>query len=214
MGLDILDATKNPLLTKPPQNADSPLPYPCVTYQNRFVVDRTVYDNRHHLLYRSLKVFSTVAVVWLCIEFFKLASVSIYTLHIPENLTSYGQGGFDIDRLLPSGRHDYRCEDKTRWSYDDPDYAHSYPYSARTSFKLPSYSDSLFLLSRGSNSRGNVKVTNSPDITEVTIDISASYRYNSALQNAEVCLLDDLDNENVVGIFVGSAISSIILVMS
>lgn len=74
------------------------------------------------------------------------------------------------------------------------------------SFKLPSYSDSLFLLAHGSYSHGNVNIEGSPDVEEVSVDVSVSYRYDGALNNAEVCLLENPENESGIGIFVGSAI--------
>ncbi|KAI6104720.1 hypothetical protein EDD17DRAFT_1449537, partial [Pisolithus thermaeus] len=63
------------------------------------------------------------------------------------------------------------------------------PYGAVTSFSLPVDADSLYLLSRGANQLGNLKITQSNKESDVVdVDIRVAYQSKDTLDLATVCL--------------------------
>lgn len=79
-----------------------------------------------------------------------------------------------------------------------------FPYSSETSFELPLSYDTLFLLSRGSQSYGIVDVVTSSTPSDVAkVNVVVRY-YDRGVRDvgAKVCLSKRPNNEIGVGIFV------------
>ncbi|KAI6115835.1 hypothetical protein F5141DRAFT_1290444 [Pisolithus sp. B1] len=75
------------------------------------------------------------------------------------------------------------------------------PYGAVTSFSLPVDADSLYLLSRGANQLGNLKITQSNKESDVVdVDIRVAYQSKDTLDLATVCLTGGGENQYGVGI--------------
>jgi hypothetical protein len=85
-----------------------------------------------------------------------------------------------------------------------------YPLSAKTSFDLPLSYDTLFLLSRGSQSYGSVKVVTSQSSSQVArVHLVVRYLDRDTLDSgAKVCLVQRKNNQLGVGIFVCSCLST------
>ncbi|KAF8435986.1 hypothetical protein L210DRAFT_3549745 [Boletus edulis BED1] len=84
-----------------------------------------------------------------------------------------------------------------------PPWASSFSESAETSFTLPTTSESLYLISRGSYQSGKVEVKQST--TErgggVKVDVRVAYHDERALARATVCRLRKSGNKHGVGIY-------------
>ncbi|KAF8896718.1 hypothetical protein CPB85DRAFT_1328869 [Mucidula mucida] len=78
----------------------------------------------------------------------------------------------------------------------------SYPYYSQRSYDLPTSSDLLFLLARGSLSSGIVKIVASPVVTDaVRVDIAVQYNYPAVLDHTKVCLMRRAEHEIGIGFF-------------
>ncbi|KAI6115839.1 hypothetical protein F5141DRAFT_1099121 [Pisolithus sp. B1] len=75
------------------------------------------------------------------------------------------------------------------------------PYGAETSFSLPVNANSVYLLSRGANQLGNLKITQSDKESDVVdVDIRVTYESKDFLDLATVCLTGGEENQYGVSI--------------
>lgn len=80
------------------------------------------------------------------------------------------------------------------------------PYSASTSFNLPVSANLLFFFSNGSLAHGSVKVEAARDDgDEVKVDVVVSYWTQTALDRANVCVLERGHGQHGIGIIVSSS---------
>ncbi|KAI6046294.1 hypothetical protein EDC04DRAFT_2598110 [Pisolithus marmoratus] len=106
--------------------------------------------------------------------------------------------GFTVPKEPPQ----LQCVHSQNWTdyFDQPDWSIE-PYGARTSFSLPVDADSLYLLSRGINQMGNLKITQSSEESDVVnVDIRVAYRSEDSLDLVNVCLTGGSENEYGVSI--------------
>lgn len=89
-----------------------------------------------------------------------------------------------------------QCVHSHNWTdYIDQPIWSTEPYGAGTSFSLPVDADSLYLLSRGINQIGNLKITQSDKESDlVDVDVRVAYKFEDALHLASVCLSGGAEN--------------------
>lgn len=79
----------------------------------------------------------------------------------------------------------------------------SFPYSAAVSLDVPLPSETLLLLSEGSLSSGDLKITTSPEVSGAARVHIVVYYYNQDTRDkARICLIDRKRGESGVGILV------------
>ncbi|KAJ7478593.1 hypothetical protein B0H11DRAFT_2027937 [Mycena galericulata] len=78
----------------------------------------------------------------------------------------------------------------------------SFPYSVEASLDVPLPRETLLLLSEGSLSAGNLKITTSQAVTGIArVHITVHYYQQDVRDKARICLIDRKDGERGVGIF-------------
>ncbi|KAI6104718.1 hypothetical protein EV401DRAFT_642407 [Pisolithus croceorrhizus] len=95
-----------------------------------------------------------------------------------------------------------QCVHSQNWTdyFDQPTWS-TEPYGAATSFSLPIDADSLYLLSRGANQLGNLKITQSNKESDVAdVDIRVAYQSKDSLDLVTVCLIEGGGNNYGVSI--------------
>jgi hypothetical protein len=98
-----------------------------------------------------------------------------------------------------------RCIRFADWDayYDSPSWDHQYPFGSESLFSLPVDSEALYLISRGAYQYGTVTVEQSGEVSDsVFVRIRAAYYTEEALDRANVCRLEQRENENGIGIYV------------
>lgn len=106
--------------------------------------------------------------------------------------------GFPVPKDPPQ----LQCVHSQNWTdyFDQPTWS-TEPYGAVTSFSLPVDADSLYLLSRGANQLGNLKITQSNKESDVVdVDIRVAYESKDSLDLATVCLTGGGENKYGVSI--------------
>lgn len=88
------------------------------------------------------------------------------------------------------------------------DWTHEGSTSARTSFKLPVKSDTLYVFARGSLAAGKITIVDSESVDggeeDVVVSVHVRYYTSMALDRANVCQLSRRRGENGIGIFVST----------
>ncbi|KAJ6497441.1 hypothetical protein C8R45DRAFT_1072023 [Mycena sanguinolenta] len=105
-----------------------------------------------------------------------------------------------MDYPIPKGVKIPVCA--TTWhekSNPDPDFS-GFPYSATNSFdfNLPS---TILLFSKGGLSNGHLKITSSPDVGAVRVNVTVNYWRAAVRDVAKVCFIERSEGEGGVGIF-------------
>lgn len=103
---------------------------------------------------------------------------------------------------VPEDPPQLKCVHSQNWTdyFDQPTWS-TEPYGAATSFSLPVDADLLYLLSRGTNQLGNLKITQSNKESDVVdVDIRVAYQSEDFLDSATVCLTGGGENEYGVSI--------------
>ncbi|KAH9042745.1 hypothetical protein EDB85DRAFT_1916640 [Lactarius pseudohatsudake] len=72
---------------------------------------------------------------------------------------------------------------------------------SRASFSLPVHSDALYLVAHGALASGDLYVSESPEVKDVSVKVFAHHRGSIALSRATVCQLSRGDGQVGVGIF-------------
>ncbi|KAF7350922.1 hypothetical protein MSAN_01654300 [Mycena sanguinolenta] len=106
-----------------------------------------------------------------------------------------------VDYPVPSGIKLPVCA--TTWhekSNPNPDLS-GFPYSATNSFDFDLPSKALLLLSKGGLSNGHLRITSSPDVRTVRVNVTINYWRAAIRDAAKVCFIDRFEGEGGVGIF-------------
>ncbi|KAJ7768680.1 hypothetical protein DFH07DRAFT_807582 [Mycena maculata] len=109
-----------------------------------------------------------------------------------------------------AGRWDYpippdvSTSDCVAWSEEETrnPRSGSFPYYAAVSLDVPLPYETLLLLSAGSLSNGNLKITTSPEVSDIArVDIAVHYYTKDVRDLVKICYVDRKDGESGVGIF-------------
>ncbi|KAJ7198498.1 hypothetical protein GGX14DRAFT_469498 [Mycena pura] len=108
----------------------------------------------------------------------------------------------DNEYPVPTGVHLTRCI--TDWSEGEttktPVFTTPYPYGTTVSFDFSMPPETLLLMSKGSLSSGQLKVTTA-DTTDVKVKVTVYYHNQRARDTAKICMVSRKDGEQGVGIF-------------
>ncbi|KAJ7133735.1 hypothetical protein C8R43DRAFT_956583 [Mycena crocata] len=101
----------------------------------------------------------------------------------------------------PPGVDVHHC--KTQWpTAEKKTMFGSFPYSVDLDFNFPLPSETLLLLSEGSLSAGNLKITSAYDLTDqVRVHVTVHYYGTAVRDTAKICLIKRENGESGLGIF-------------
>ncbi|KAJ7270173.1 hypothetical protein B0H12DRAFT_827771 [Mycena haematopus] len=132
--------------------------------------------------------------VWILVSaLFGSLTVESGHRHLFQSLSGY------FDYPIPSGVEPSLCA--TTWpEMKNPAFS-SFPYSASTSFDFNLPSKTLLLLSKGALSSGHLKITSSPNVANVRVNVTVNYHRVAVRDAAKVCFIERSEGESGVGIF-------------
>ncbi|KAF7350925.1 hypothetical protein MSAN_01654600 [Mycena sanguinolenta] len=136
---------------------------------------------------RFCKAFLVALGIWALFTFFA-------------NLTFAYLAVQSVGYPIPSGLKLPVCA--TTWhEKSNPEPFSAFPYAATASFDLNLPSRTLLLLSKGGLSNGHLKITSSPDVRTVRVNVTINYWIPAVRDAAKVCFIEGSEGEGGVGIF-------------
>ncbi|KAH9047285.1 hypothetical protein EDB84DRAFT_1462114 [Lactarius hengduanensis] len=190
-----------PQMPHPPSGGPSPPPppppYTSPQSTNHYVVPATFLVLPESGGKRFIKAFAVAVLIWLltgafvssCLDMFGVIRLNV--MKGDTGLPEVEDG--DIDN----------CPSWTTVSDRAHPWLPSRPFGSwsRASFSLPVHSDALYLIAHGALASGDLYVSESPEVKDVSVKVFAHHRGSIALSRATVCQLSRGDGQVGVGIF-------------